>query len=117
MITRNSFHVTAIFDENLKYYPTHFFCHNGEYIGSFTLHSWNNSIWNLSIKEEYRNQGYGTIMMRELVEKYGKTRTLRLCVYKNNYAAIRIYEKAGFTIVGNYYDDAYEMERKATICS
>lgn len=117
MITRNSFCTTATFDEDLEYCPTHYFCHNGKYIGSFTLRTWDNTIWSLSIKKEYRNQGYGALMMRELVEKYGKTNTLRLYVYKNNYAAIRIYEKAGFTIVGDYYNDAYEMERKVTICS
>lgn len=118
MITRNSFCATAIFDEGREYLPSHFFYYEGKYIGSFDYHPWNNSIWSVSIKEEYRNMGYGTIMMRELVEKFGKTNTLRLYVYKNNYSAIKVYEKVGFSIIGDYLGDAaYIMERKATACN
>lgn len=53
MITKNSFHSTAIFDEGRSYRPTHYFVYEGKYIGSFTIYDDGNcySIWNLSIKK------------------------------------------------------------------
>jgi RimJ/RimL family protein N-acetyltransferase len=56
----------------------------------------------MSVLKDYYNQGLGTKMMNVLCEKakeYGKTK-IELDVRKDNPAAIRIYEKAGFEIEG-----------------
>lgn len=92
--------------------PTHIFYHEGVAVGSFVTYD-ETSIWSVCIKPEYQGLGFGTQMMRELVELYGKTQNLILHVYKDNEAAIHVYEKAGFVITEEYFETAWTMERMA----
>ncbi len=84
------------------------------YIGSFDLRSRGNrlEIWSLKIFPNYRNKGNGTRMLMEFLSQFNSDKPLFLYVYKTNRAAIRLYEKVGFTIVGecHFEPDAYTMQ-------
>jgi len=76
---------------------------------------------NLAIAPACRNRGYGEILMRSVLE-FGQNNSCRraaLEVRVSNQAAVRLYEKLGFRILGvapNYYqdneEDAYILIRK-----
>ena len=104
MITKNSFHSTAIFDEGRSYHPTHYFVYEGKYIGSFIIYDDDDyySIWNLSIKEKYRNQGYGKLMMLDIMMRFGH-KPLELYVLDSNLVAQHLYESVGFKVCGRHY--------------
>lgn len=98
MITKNSFNTTAIFDKGRSYYPTHYFVYEGKYIGSFIITEELDGecgIWSLSIKEEYRGQGYGQLMMLELMAHFGY-KHLYLYVEDGNSIAHHLYHSVGF---------------------
>lgn len=66
------------------------------------------NVWNVTIKEPYRNRGYGSILMNYLINHYFKnnSKPLFLHVTSTNTAAVRLYEKCGFhihTAIDNYY--------------
>lgn len=73
----------------------------------------------IEVKEEYRNQKKGSILLEHLIEK-AKNKNIEnitLEVNINNEYAIKLYEKYGFKKVAvrkGYYDgiDGYLMERK-----
>jgi ribosomal protein S18 acetylase RimI-like enzyme len=59
-------------------------------------------LYNVGIREEYRSKGYGTALMRSIIESYG-SKNIFLFVRKNNRAAIKLYRKFGFEYVDNAY--------------
>lgn len=66
----------------------------------------------ISIFEEYRNQGIGTVLMKKMIEKL-KTQGYKkasLSVAKDNYA-IKLYHSVGFTIIEEQEHD-YLMVRQ-----
>lgn len=112
MLIKNSFHARAYFndDKNRGYTPTHWFSYEGKYIGSFIMDEDDNTIWNLSIKEEYRNQGYGLLMMQDILVRFGH-RPVYLYVENDNTAAMHLYQKVGFRVCGKHpWADASHME-------
>ena len=72
-------------------------------------------IWSLGVVERYRRKGYATQMMMEFLSQFKADKPLALYVVKTNEPAIRLYEKVGFSIVGEYrYGSyAYEMQFNA----
>lgn len=79
------------------YTPTYIYYNNNIPIGSFCIYG--NEIWNVLIDIEYRNQGYGTLMIKELIQEVGsKKESLTLYVYQHNRIALKIYRKLGFVI-------------------
>lgn len=107
MITSNSFHTNAIFDEGRTYTPTHYFVCEGKYVGSVIVHDHGDTcgIWSLSIKEEYRGQGYGQLMMLELMAHFGH-KHLYLYVEDHNTVARHLYESVGFRPNGRHWSIA-----------
>ena len=87
---------------------------NKTYAGGFDLHDRGNrlEIWSLKIFPRYRNKGYGTRMLREFISQFNSDKPLFLYVYKTNEVAIHLYEKVGFTIVGecSFAPYAYTMQ-------
>ena len=78
------------------------FYKKGKHIGVFRINNFydqTRQIWDLSIKEEYRGQGFGQQMLKELLTKFAKNRKIALGCKKNNTIALHIYQKFGFTIV------------------
>jgi len=77
------------------------------------------NIINILIKPEYQNQGYGTFLLRNTIEKTKKLNEIKkivLNVSVRNIIAIKMYEKFQFRIlqkIEKYYrqdDSAYFME-------
>ena len=69
-------------------------------------------IWSFGVVERYRRKGYATQMLREFLSQFKSDKPLSLYVVKTNEPAIHLYEKVGFTIVGDcekYSTFAYEM--------
>lgn len=60
------------------------------------------------IKDEYQNVGYGTKVLKSLVDKY---QHLTLYVFKNNEKAVNLYTKFNFKVIENN-TSTYRMERK-----
>lgn len=67
-------------------------------------------IWSLGIVREYRHKGYATQMLTEFLSQFCFEKPLYLYVLKANEVAIHLYEKVGFSIVGDYGKDAYTMQ-------
>lgn len=90
------------------------------YIGRFSLRDRGNrlEIWALSILPNYRNKGNGTRMLTEFLSQFKSDKPLLIYVLKTNKTAIHLYEKVGFTIVGECsfesaaYTMQYNIERK-----
>jgi len=77
------------------------------------------NIINFLIKKEYQNKGYGSYLFQstlELIKSFQEIKKIILTVKKNNWIAIRLYQKFKFQIVQeikNYYsnqESAYLME-------
>ena len=86
---------------------------NKTYAGQFDLNDNGDryEIWSLSIKPRYKNKGYATQMLTEFISQFKFDKPLVLYVYKWNEIAIRLYEKVGFIIIGEYADgEAYKMQ-------
>ena len=66
----------------------------------------------ISLLPEYRNGGVGTALLGELIEESRKSGVpLRLQVQRNNQAAIRLYQRLGFSTIEQ--DEVYyRMERR-----
>ena len=60
-------------------------------------------ITNIFIDDSYRHQGYGQILMKEMIERSQKRYSVRAIVLETqscNYPAISFYKKMGFSLVG-----------------
>ena len=62
------------------------------------------NICNVSVKEEYRGRGVASFLLGSLFEITDRG-VFELTVLDDNIAAIRLYEKFGFRIIGNAFDD------------
>jgi ribosomal protein S18 acetylase RimI-like enzyme len=85
---------------------------NGESVGSFDLFANPKhpemplELWSFGIHdEENQGKGYGQQMLREAIAVAGG-HDIKLYVYRTNFEAVHIYEKAGFVRTGNYSDNA-----------
>ena len=92
-----------------------YFAYNGKIIGQFTLENSDGTeryVYDLEIYEEYRNQGYGNLMIAEMVEKYGsyKNISLTLGVLIDNLPALHLYQKYGFKIYNDETPGIYWMK-------
>ena len=72
-------------------------------------------IVNILVKEEYRNKGIGTSMLKYIIKKNKDKENITLEVSSLNNIAIKLYENLGFKKVAlrrGYYDgvDGYLME-------
>ena len=69
-------------------------------------------IWALGVQQQYRRKGYATQMLLEFISQFNFNKPLSLYVLKGNKIAIRLYEKVGFAIIGDYERSkgAYEMQ-------
>ena len=83
---------------------------NNTIVGSFVINSLG-FISDLRIEEEYRGQGYGSKMIAEMVERFGKNKQLTLMVLPDNTRAQHLYFKYGFVKVEEteyYWSMKYE---------
>ena len=84
-----------------------YFAHKGKIRGKFVIQNSNNTeryIYDLQIYEEYRNQGYGNLMIAEMINKYGNYNIpLTLAVLAENLPALHLYQKYGFTITSQEF--------------
>lgn len=82
-----------------------------QYTAKFDLVEYDDKfeIWALGVVERYRRKGYATQMLKEFLSQFKSDKPLALYVVKTNEPAIRLYEKVGFSIVGDYKSFAYEM--------
>ena len=71
------------------------------------------NINNVAVADDFRQQGYGLMLMKSLIEdcrlRGGKSMTLE--VRESNFVAIALYEKLGFINSGirpDYYEDNHE---------
>ncbi len=58
----------------------------------------------VSVKEEFRNKGVATFILENIFKMYEAP--IQLYVNENNKVAIKLYEKFGFKIIGEYEDYA-----------
>lgn len=66
-------------------------------------------LWCFGIYGEYRGKGYGQQLLQEVIQRNQK-KVIILYVHKTNARAIHIYEKLGFSIIGEYMEGtAWEM--------
>ena len=82
------------------------------YVGSQSVLGWSDMM-NLAVLPDYRRQGVGEGLVKELIEKLQeqKNTCLTLEVRSSNAPAIGLYEKMGFVQVGkrpNYYRNPKE---------
>lgn len=82
------------------------------YVGSQSVLGWSDMM-NLAVLPAYRRQGIGETLVTELIAKLReqKNTCLTLEVRASNGAAIALYEKMGFAVVGkrpNYYHNPKE---------
>jgi len=68
-------------------------------------------IMNIAVREEFRRQGFGTLLLDRLIQEGIKkgARFFTLEVSSENQAAIRLYERFGFRETGrrkNYYKNS-----------
>ena len=68
-------------------------------------------IWAFGVYGEYRGQGYGQAMLKEVIANW-PTMTVVLFVEKRNERALHIYHKLGFKIVGEYRGGSYAWEMR-----
>jgi RimJ/RimL family protein N-acetyltransferase len=79
--------------------------YNSECIGYGHLDNENENVWlGIFVADEFKGLGFGGKIMTELLKEYNGE--IRLSVDKDNWSAIKLYEKFGFTIQEdklNYY--------------
>jgi len=81
---------------------------NGEELVGFAegnYEAWHQSyrITNIFVEKKYRRQGYGELLMNELMSRANKMHDLRAFVLETqscNYPAISFYKKMGFSLIG-----------------
>lgn len=92
-----------------------FYNDDGIQIGHASVSSYNTPIpflYDFSVYEEYRGQGYGNAIMEYLMNAYNIT---QVCVLTDNYVAINLYKKFGFHILRKFMEgknELYEMVTK-----
>lgn len=70
-------------------------------------------IWSVRIYEKFQRKGFATLMLKRIIKKYqSDERPLLLHVFKDNEIAIHLYEKLGFEIIREYYNNAWTMQYK-----
>jgi len=79
---------------------------NEELIGRVGVNDMTHEIIGLEIFDQYQNRGYGTEVVKKLIEKHGCD---CLTVKDGNDIAIHVYEKLGFKITQPLY---HFMERR-----
>ncbi len=84
---------------------------NGRIIGFVVMHGFSDEaeIFNIAVREEYRRQKTGTLLLRNALARAEEAgyKKLYLEVRAGNTAAIEMYKKNGFTLLGvrkGYYD-------------
>lgn len=87
----------------------------GERIGRCSMYKYHNryELWNVRIFPGFKQQGYGTKMLKEIIRRYKrfiKDKPLILYVYKTNNVAIHLYESLGFKITKDAEENIYEMQ-------
>ena len=94
-----------------------YFAHKGKIRGEFVIQNSDNTeryVCDLQIYEEYRNQGYGNLMIAEMINKYGNYNIpLTLAVLVENLPALHLYQKYGFIITSQEtwcFDKVYYMK-------
>jgi putative acetyltransferase len=85
-------------------------CVDGEVVGQLGLHTAPNSPRRrhvgqigMAVRDDWHGKGIGTALMQamiDLADKWLNLRRIELEVYTDNEAAIRLYQKFGFTIEG-----------------
>ena len=84
-----------------------YFAYKGKIRGKFVIQNLYNKkryIYDFEIYDEYRNQGYGYLMIAEMINKYGNYNIpLTLAVLAENLPALHLYEKYGFTITSQEF--------------
>lgn len=69
-------------------------------------------IWSLRVDSRWHNRGIGTKMLTEFLQQFAHDKPLFLYVVKENAIAIRLYEKVGFVICGEYPHGSYAWAMK-----
>lgn len=75
-------------------------------------------IWHMMIDRSEQGRGYGSDALDRVIEyigtkPFGGSDRIALTCNKSNKAAIRLYEKKGFSATGAVYDDEIEMAMTA----
>lgn len=65
-------------------------------------------LFDVMIYNQFQNNGYGTLMIKELIKSYKKP--LSLYVDKSNKKAIHIYKKLGFKTISHDCEDEFKMQ-------
>lgn len=89
------------------------YLYNGNLIGGLLYHKFTyyTAISRLVIKEEFRNQGIGTSILKEFFEEYNRTPTF-LLIEKNYEQAYKFFKKNRFQMIDfNYKQPDYSNER------
>ena len=98
---------------NVQYFQYKHNASDKHYLGRFDLVEKDDKfeIWALGVQSQYRRKGYATQMLLEFISQFNFNKPLSLYVLKGNKIAIRLYEKVGFVIIGDYERNkgAYEM--------
>ena len=64
----------------------------------------NNSVGRVAVLKAYRGQGLGQMIMLEIIS-YAQKQDLSILTLSSQVHAISFYEKLGFTVQGNSYDE------------
>lgn len=81
-----------------------FFSASGYMDKTYNYRKLGKNICNVSVKPEYRGRGVATFLLRSLFAMTDRG-VFELTVLEDNLAAIRLYERFGFRIIGNAFDD------------
>ena len=84
---------------------------NGKVIGSVLIKDYSDGKWigSLNVKPKYRQKGFGTLLLKDAVNKY---KGVFLGVRKNNTIALEMYKKNGFEITSTFKEH-YFMKLKS----
>ena len=102
--------------EDAAYYESQiiYFAHDGKIRGQFEItRDLENCrlISDLKIYEQYRGQGYGNLMIADIVQMYDTIKIpLALCVLVDNAPALHLYQKYGFKITGEPIQSMFSEE-------
>ena len=85
-----------------------YFYYDGKIRGQFTIAA-DRYVYDLEIYEEYRGQGYGNLMIKEMVDRFSNDvkRPLWWAVEDKNAPAVHLYKKYGFVFKEKGYGLTY----------